>query len=339
MDLPILPGTVLLDATSDIDGVSQLVQWRASVPSPRVSFENLTVTHIAPPKEVIGPQERVAQIVKTAKRARPYADWIRDTVVQNTQPGDKVLVVVHKDMLAHEYLPNRRSLGVDAYDLQGRKAAFINWGYGIGSNRWKTATSVFLFGEFHLPKRATVGTALGLRDQPAGSDCLKAMQSPNSQDEMLLMLQYGHLLRWEKQLAMRGNARNLTPDGVCGQQKLFVTSEFKRFIQYRDKLFPGATFIVDETVSRASVEKGGCQAVAALLMSSDRDDITSLEVEEVTGVSVKKHLKRILSNLLVAQAMAEGNWAYVPGRGRGNPSRFQRVSNTDQHGSVTVLAA
>jgi hypothetical protein len=28
MDLPILPGTVLLDATSDIDGVSQLVDWR-----------------------------------------------------------------------------------------------------------------------------------------------------------------------------------------------------------------------------------------------------------------------------------------------------------------------
>ena len=31
MDLPIAPGTILLDATSDIDGVSQIVPWRRTV--------------------------------------------------------------------------------------------------------------------------------------------------------------------------------------------------------------------------------------------------------------------------------------------------------------------
>jgi hypothetical protein len=338
MDLPILPGTVLLDATSDIDGVSQLVDWRAPVPSPRVSYENLKVIHMAPPPEVIGPRERVTEIVKNAKRARPYAQWIRNTVVANTEPGEKVLVVTHKALLAHEYLPDSISLGEGSYDLEGRKVAFINWGYGIGSNRWKEATSVFLFGEFHIPKRGTVGTTLALIDQPAGTPRLDRMQSPNSQDEVFLSLQHGHLMRWEKQLAMRGNARNLTPDGICGHQKLFVTSEFKRFSQYRERLFPGATFIVDGSVSETASEKGGCGAVAALLMSSEQNCITSLELEEVTGVTLNNS-KRILTNLLVQQAMDEGGWVYIAGRGRGNPSRFERVRSIAQCGHVTDLAA
>jgi hypothetical protein len=339
MDLPILPGTVLLDATSDIDGVSQLVDWRTPVPSPRVSYENLTVIHMAPPPEVIGSRERVTEIVKNAKRARPYAEWIRSTVVASTEPGEKVLVVTHKALLAHEYLPDTVSLGEDAYDLEGRKVAFINWGYGIGSNRWKEATSVFLFGEFHLPKRATVGNSLGLLDQPAGAPRLDRMQSPNSQDEVFLCLQNGHLIRWEKQLAMRGNARNLTPDGNCGHQKLFVTSEFKRFSQYRERLFPGASFVVDNSVSTAALEKGGCGAVAALLMSSEQNCITSLEVKAITGVILKKNPERILSNLLVKQAMHEGEWVYVSGGGRGNPSRFERVRSGAQCERVTDLAA
>jgi hypothetical protein len=41
-------------------------------------------------------------------------------------------------------------------------------------------TSVLLFGEFHIPKRATIGTALGLLDQPARVPQLDKMQSPNT---------------------------------------------------------------------------------------------------------------------------------------------------------------
>jgi hypothetical protein len=303
-----------------------------------VSYENLAVIHIAPPPEIIGPRERVTEIVKNAKRARPYAEWMRKTVIMNTEPGEKVLVVTHKALLAHEYLPDSISLEEDAYDLEGRKVAFINWGYGIGSNRWKEAASVFLFGEFHIPKRGTVGTTLALIDQPAGTPRLDRMQSPNSQDEVFLSLQHGHLLRWEKQLAMRGNARNLTPDGACGKQKLFVTSEFKRFCQYRERLFPGATFIVDGSVGDMASEKGGCGAVAALLMTSEQNCITGLEIKELTGVSLNNS-KRILTNSLVRQAMDEGGWAYIAGRGRGNPSWFRRVSHMDHQVSVIDQAA
>ena len=323
MDLPIAPGTILLDATSDIDGVSQIVPWRRTVKSPRVSFENLTVTHIAPPSDIISSRETVTEIVKKAKRASPYAKWIKETVVANTDVGEKVLVVTHKAMIDHAYLPDIDSLeDLDAYDLEGRKVAFINWGRGVGSNRWKEATSVFLFGEFHVPKRATVGTALGLLDQPAGVPQLNKMQSPNTRDKVFVTLHQGHLLRWEKQLAMRGNARNLTDDGVCGHQKLFVTSEFRRFVQFRDLLFPGATFNVDESSRRMAVQKGGSHAIAAFLLTHTGEEFTSTELSEATGTRLKD-LSRTLSAALVREAMGKGEWLYVPGRGR-TPSRFVR---------------
>ena len=134
MDFPVRPGTLLFDTTSDIDGVTQLVSWRSPVASPQVNYDNLTVTHLTPPLDVIGPKDRVGELVKSLKRAKAYAAWIEATVLRNTEPGEKVLVVVHKAMLTKLHLlPDSQTLGSDAYDLQGRKVAFINWGYGIGS--------------------------------------------------------------------------------------------------------------------------------------------------------------------------------------------------------------
>jgi hypothetical protein len=148
------------------------------------------------------------------------------------------------------------------------------------------------------------------------------MQSPNTRDNVFVTLHQGHLLRWEKQLAMRGNARNLTDDGVCGHQKLFVTSEFRRFVQFRGLLFPGATFNVDESSRRAATQKGGSHAVTAFLLTHTGEEFTSTELTEATGTRLKD-LSRSLSNSIVAGAMDKGGWFYVAGRGR-TPSRFVR---------------
>ncbi|WP_230534360.1 DEAD/DEAH box helicase family protein [Microvirga roseola] len=323
MDLPVFPGTVLLDATSNIDGVSELVSWRIAVSSPQVSYENLTITHITPPLDVVEPGERITEIVRHSERAKAYASWIRETVVRNTSPGEKVLVVVHKAMLEGNHLPKQDSLGEDAYDLDGRRVALINWGYGIGSNRWKTATSVFLFGEFHLPKRITMGQMLALLDQPVTEYGLSKLQSPNSVDDDLLRLQHGHLLRWEKQLAMRGNARNITPHGTCGEQRLFICSEFKRLFPNVNKLFPDAVFVVEEPVERTG---NGTEALARILLSSaDRKSISNWDIQKEAGVDVGKHSGRLLQNPLVQEAMKARGWVYMPGGGRGNRSRFERV--------------
>lgn len=213
MTMPLRPGTILLDATADIDGVSLIVNNRKRVSVPKVNFANLTITHITPD---IPKGSRITEIIKASKRARPYAQWIMRTMREHSNQGEKVLAVVHKGLLDHEYLPNDHWDFDNPYDLEGRQVSFINWGYGIGSNRWKDATALFLFGEFHIPKRATIGTLLGLKKQSANVSTLSAFQSPNSTNTELLALKEGHLCRWEKQLAMRGNARNIDRNGVCG---------------------------------------------------------------------------------------------------------------------------
>jgi hypothetical protein len=233
MNMPLSPGSIILDATADIDGLSLVAKHRHPVHVPQVDFRNLTITHIDPePLNVGGKKKRlkVSEVAKRADLARPYAEWILETIKLHTQPGEKVLTIVHKAFLDHEYLPARRDFE-DAYDLEGRQVCFIHWGIGIGSNRWKDASAVFLFGEFHKPRRAMVATGLGWREEQATERSLAPYQGWKRKDGPLLTLQEGDLCRWNKQMAMRGNARNIDANGVCGEQRLYVTGECDRLIR------------------------------------------------------------------------------------------------------------
>ena len=39
-------GTILLDATADIDGVNNIVTWRTRSETPRARFDNLEIIHV-----------------------------------------------------------------------------------------------------------------------------------------------------------------------------------------------------------------------------------------------------------------------------------------------------
>ncbi|MEK9285689.1 DEAD/DEAH box helicase family protein [Bradyrhizobium sp. ISRA442] len=319
MNMPLRPGTILLDATADIDGVSLLVNNRKHVRVPRVDFSNLTVTHIEPdtPKGCT-----INEIVKQASRAKPYAEWIMETITQNSHPGERVLAVVHKALLDHEYLPNAHREFGEAIDLAGRRVCFIHWGSGIGSNRWKDAAAVFLFGEFHIPKRAMVGTGLGLRQQRATSAALAPFQSPNPKRKELGTIREGHLCRWMKQIAMRGNARNIDSEGVCGVQRLYITGEFERLIQHKDKMFPGAKFVTRRNPEQ--IKQPGVKGLVSLLYATEASEITTIELQRLTGVSFQKNKRRYLEDALVQRAMQDTGFSFQAGGGRGNPGRFVR---------------
>ncbi|WP_287232596.1 DEAD/DEAH box helicase family protein [Microcystis sp. Msp_OC_L_20101000_S702] len=325
-DLPILPGTILLDATAGIDGVNDVAGWRATVSTPTLSYANLDICVLAPPISLIGPQERISQIVRSPKGASDYAAYIRETVLAHTTPGELVLVVTHKALLDSAFLPGNASFDDgQAYDLDGRKVCFINWGAGIGSNQWRNASAVFLFGAFHLPKRTMVAINLALQGKPSSSDLLERIQSPNSPEATLKQLENGHLARWIVQLAMRGSARNISADGECGKQRLFVTTDFRWFMEHHGRLFPGARITQDESVRlRLQAERGGATGLAAVLFSSPDSTLTTARIKELTGIDFSKHGGRYLSDPFVKQAMAEGGWTFIKGGGRGKPSRFER---------------
>jgi hypothetical protein len=64
-------GTVLLDATADIDGVSQVVTWREHVEVPKPRYDNLDIIHV--------PQHTNTQLTKyfkTVANRRAYTAWM-----------------------------------------------------------------------------------------------------------------------------------------------------------------------------------------------------------------------------------------------------------------------
>jgi hypothetical protein len=326
MNMPLMPGTILLDATADIDGLSLITQNRKGVCVPQVDFRNLTITHIdaEPLKYGKGGKQRrrISEVGKRALLAQPYATWIIDTIKLHTKPGEKVLAIVHKAMLDHGYLPAKADFS-DCHDLEGRQVCFIHWGVGIGSNRWRDAAVVFLFDEFHKPRQATVATGLGNQEQRATADTLKAYQAQNRKDGPMVALKDGDICRWIKQMAMRGNARNIDAAGVCGLQRLYVTGDLVRLICNVDRMFPGAPLIVDKPEAR--FQYGGTEALIALLLSSDEDFLSTADVKRLTGVDLRRNGKRERSKIEIRAATHLGGWDPLPGcGGKGNMGGFVR---------------
>lgn len=324
--VPSNPGTILLDATADIDGVSQIVTNRVTAEMPVLSYEDLTIKHLDPP-EWIPSKRPIRELMQRHSTAVDYGKWLRETVIDNTKPGDLVLAVTHKALFeTHEIVPQDPGGWELAEDLEGRKVRWIHWGIGIGSNKWRDASDVFLFGEFHLPRNATIATILGLRKQKATKANLEPFQmlKPGKTSDVA-KISSGHLSRWEKQLATRGNARNIE-DGVCGEQRLFVTGEFSRWLLQKERLFPGCTFDGGDHSNKKTGLKG-VAAVVSFLSSPDVPEVvTFAELKKETGVDMSKHGSRLLKDPHLLSFLETYRWKVVRGkRGRGHqPSRFCR---------------
>ena len=342
------PGTICLDATSDVSGIFTLRPDRHPIKPPEASFDNLYIEHLTIPKGTLPPGS-VAKIASMARTAEPYAQWIRDTVLSKTAVGEKALVVMHKGLIGHHLLPDPKPGQVYA-DLEGRQVAWLNWGAGIGRNDWRFADVVFLMGEFYVPKWSTLGTALGVTGWDP-KEYLPKVDANNTREPNYVALRHGHLARWEKQLAVRGNARNLDRQGVCGKQRLYVTAEFKRFEGWRDRLFPAAQFALDQSTVKAQQEAQQerqqqrerkaaetptvAKDIAACLRAKAAggvEELSSKDLCEAVGI-FPNNLKRSMAEDKpghVLKAMNDDAWQYIQGKGR-TPSRFLRGLTLEAH--------
>jgi hypothetical protein len=167
------------------------------------------------------------------------------------QPGEKGLVICKKVLFDAERVPNwpegdARFKEPEGYtkryewDIEGRKLCATHWGTGIGSNDWKDADVVFLFDEFHIPRRVAAANVQGLRGHRADEGDLASMSTLNSKAHGVDIFAEGHKLRWTKQLALRGNGRSYDQHGMCGKQRLVISSDLKGFMSNASRLFPGA---------------------------------------------------------------------------------------------------
>jgi hypothetical protein len=233
---------VLLDATADLNGLVALNEAIEEVKVPEVSYENLTVLHLQQPKQF----KRIAEVTKSAAQARPYAEWMKSIVLANTQPGDDVLVVTHLAMLAHQYLPDAGD-ATKPVDWDGRKVNTLHWGGPwIGLNDFKNKTHVFCFSEFYQKRSTTIAQAHGWSGRPLDQDTLKLAEGRRVQgDEFAPTGMYrsafeGHLLRWTKQLAMRGRARAVDRNAKAAPMVLVTSMDKGRLARNFNRMFPKA---------------------------------------------------------------------------------------------------
>ena len=299
---------VLLDATADISGVCALMKGMEAVKDiPQVDYANLQIFHIGLPREY---DVKFKDLVKRASTARPYAEWIRQTVLDQTKPGDRVLVVSHKPLFDHKYLEEAPIAG-DPADWSGRHVSTLHWGTGIGTNSFRDCDTVFLFGEFWKPRSSTVGHTLGVTSRTASEDTLKGANGRYLVGDYKTFNE-GDLLRWTKQLACRGSVRNVDAEGRCGKMRLFTTMDLKRLLRNREALFPGSPKVTLIGQPRFTSEKDtGSRPVdrlADLLKTTDQDKLSSADIERWTGVEGKK-LPRALQSSAVKPIAEHFGWS------------------------------
>ena len=239
--------SILLDATADVDGVSELVPWRTHIAVPRVRYDNLHIVHAYDHT-----RENLNEFLKHAGNRRKYAEHIEKLILDVMQPGARGLIVCKKRLVDDRAFlraaTNREapSIGDQSnrfpWEFEGRHLAVTWWGdHGIGANDWKDADYVFEFGEHFLPTRTMFATVQGLRGDTATKGVLGETKSTNITPDEVHLATQGHLLRFLKQLGMRGRARKFDSSGICGKQVLVLTCDFERLLVHADQLFPGAT--------------------------------------------------------------------------------------------------
>jgi hypothetical protein len=326
------PGTVLLDATSDIDGVRQLCPWRQHQEVPLADYSNLHVVHVPPPHKA----KNLTTYLKSAKRKREYVDHVVATIKQHMKPGQKGLVVVKQLLIDDEYVPswpvgdpNHRNHKLFTenwgWDINGRKLCAVHWGTGIGQNKWKDADVVFLFDDYVLPRRVVIAKAQGLSNHKSTEGDLGSMKAHNSKAPAVDRLQLGHQFRWMKQMALRGKGRNYNESGQCDPQKLVYSGNERQFLTMAEDLFPGAKV---EVVNDDHPKQTQAEAFLALLRRSDLPQkLTQSWLTQQLGRPWRELSKHLMKSDEVLKQLAKRGWNYVAGRGR-QGSYFEQTQLT-----------
>jgi hypothetical protein len=301
--------------------MTALMKGMEHVDVPTIDFSNLELFHLDPPSRF----RFIRQVVSKRSTARPYADWIKTTVVSKTQPGEDVLVVAHNALLEHEYLP-RSENPADPVDWEGRKVNVIHWGIGIGSNKYKNKTTVFLFSEFHIPRRKTISDVHGWTGRGPSTEAMKEASKSEPQGDYLTASE-GHLLRWTKQLACRGNVRNIDAEGKCGKMRLFTSMDFHRLTRSRRALFPGCpppTLVPN----RKSSKKTKVETLCRLLATTELDILWSNEVEQKTAIKAHHLSQTINESSKVQSTMTAYGWSLVSAKTLGQKGKRKAFAKT-----------
>ena len=331
----IVPGMVLLDATSDLDGVTRLCPWRVHKDVPRVRYDRLSVIHVEPCT-----QERLNEYFRVDENRAAYVEWMKQVIQKHMQPHERGLVVCKKILIERGNIPDFSNIEPPTYpwNVEGRYVAITYWGGpGIGSNDWKDADVVFLFDEYFIPKGAAIGRTQGLVLAPTSSGPIASMSTSNTTSEEVSWIDEGHLLRWTKQMAMRGRARHFDHQGICGEQKLVLTGDYERLLLNWSLLFPGAKLSAVRQNRNLSAYSSRRRQLIEIFSDPELPiRVPTADIGERLGVKWKDVASSLIDDDMKAMLMTLG-WTYVSRKGAGG-AYFERIGATnDQKQKAEVL--
>jgi hypothetical protein len=328
VDVP-ADNSILLDATADIDRVSDLCSWRTHVPVLQVRYDNLHIVHAQPYTT-----DNLTDFFRKEINRRKYAEHAK-TLIRDIMPvGAKGLIVCKKILVDEDLLWDIRQAAQQSstnfpLDFGDRHLAVTWWGgYGVGANDWKDADYLFQFGEHILPQRTLFALVQGLRGQKATVGMLGATKSANSKPDEVTLAGEGHLLRFMKQMGMRGNARSFDQHGVCGKQVLVLTCELERLLTHADQLFPGATLSKWGRTQDNFRSLKQPQMLLEILTEPDVPDrISGADIAQRMGVEKWGSVSTNAMTDTVKRAMPNIGWTYERKRGPGGGSWFVKTGN------------
>lgn len=324
--------SILLDATADIDGVSDLVPWRTPVGVPQVRYDNLHIIHA---DHYVG--QNLTEVFRRNKReVTKYVESAKKLILDIMPEGKRGLIVCKKRVvkLFPEVATKRVSDATEEdkfpWSFEGRQLAATWWGgHGIGANDWKTADYVFQFSEHFLPTRTLFAAVQGLRGDKATTGTLGTTKSSNKIPDDVRVATEGHLLRFMKQMGMRGKARVFDDHGVCGKQVLVLTCDFERLLVNADRLFPGATL--------SKYRHGGRQRKKLTQTEKLMEILTDPEApQSIDGNAIARHLgvqkwSDVTTNVMTKdirdRVLPNLGWTYKRQRGPGGASRFVKTDS------------
>jgi hypothetical protein len=216
-----------------------------------------------------------------------------------------------KDNSENEFTDER------AWSLDGRLVA-VTWfgGYGIGANLWRDADVVIVCDDYYLPQRVVRATLQGLSDHKA-TEGLPTNLDESSWSKELAYLHDGHILRWMKQMALRGKGRVMDEQGVCGQQKLVITGDLLRMLRHRPKVFPGAKIRTEHSAGGKLMDR----LVSVLLSPGLPQEVSTKVIGNKLGVAWGN--SNLTRQKCFQEIVESAGWSYHAGKGR-RPGCFKR---------------
>ena len=335
------PGHVLLDATADLSGLTQLRPDIAHVAVPAISYRNLDAVLVTIPRR----WRRVKDLLTKLERreAVEFGDWVRGVIVQHTAQGDGVLMFAKLALYQADILSKAPDPAAP-YDLQGRKVNTEHHGTGIGRKVWKHKNVVAIVGHHFLPRHVTVATLHGWSGDKLTSTRLKKAEGRREYGDVFKpdgnygVVHEGHALRWMKQESMRGNAREITHGGECGRMKVIIfTSDPNMVLRHWSSLYPGAPLptsheqVTGKDASRCGTAAkqraiSGYAGLAAFLRSFEGSTIDGLSIAQGFGIP-GRNLPIALRSPACSTIAETFGWSVVKAKRINKPGRGNWLVN------------